>query len=334
MRKRALRTLVLIGFMGSGKTTLGSRVATLTGRSFCDLDEEIVRREGRSIPDIFQQEGESYFRRLETSLLKDICLADNAVVSLGGGTPIGEENSAFLKEKGEDGTLCVVYLEASVNTIIERVGSGSGRPMLKGAVTRQQMRERIRQLITFRDPYYRLSATEVMAVDDISVDRASCRIIQRLKGEKAMKILIMNGPNLNFLGIREPAVYGTKSYQALTEYLARKGEEMGVETEFFQSNHEGDLIDRIQQAYEDKVDGVVINPGALTHYSYALRDAIASVDIPFVEVHISQIMDREDFRHVSVVKEVCVEQIAGLGFDSYTEGMKCIKKLKEKEKNG
>lgn len=137
-----------------------------------------------------------------------------------------------------------------------------------------------------------------------------------------MVILILNGPNLNFLGIREPEVYGTKSYHDLVDYLKQKGRELGVETQFYQSNHEGDLIDRIQQAYLDKTDGVVINPGALTHYSYALRDAIASVPIPFVEVHLSKVNEREAFRRVSVTREVCVDQISGLGFDSYVEGMK------------
>ena len=139
---------------------------------------------------------------------------------------------------------------------------------------------------------------------------------------KKRKILVMNGPNLNFLGIREPGIYGSQSYEALIGYLKEQAEKLGVEIECYQSNHEGALIDRIQQAYFEKVDGVVINPGALTHYSYALRDAIASVEpIPFVEVHLSNVMDRESFRHVSVTKEVCIDQISGLGFESYVKGM-------------
>ncbi len=139
---------------------------------------------------------------------------------------------------------------------------------------------------------------------------------------KKRKILVMNGPNLNFLGIREPGIYGSQSYEALIGYLKEQAEKLGVEIECYQSNHEGALIDRIQQAYFEKIDGVVINPGALTHYSYALRDAIASVEpIPFVEVHLSNVMDRESFRHVSVTKEVCIDQISGLGFESYVKGM-------------
>jgi len=142
---------------------------------------------------------------------------------------------------------------------------------------------------------------------------------------KQRKILIMNGPNLNFLGIREPGIYGSQSYEALLTYLKEKAEELGVVIEFYQSNHEGDLIDRIQQAYFEKTDGVVINPGALTHYSYALRDAIGSVEeIPFVEVHLSNVMERESFRHISVTKEVCIGQISGLGFDSYVKGMELL----------
>ena len=139
---------------------------------------------------------------------------------------------------------------------------------------------------------------------------------------KKRKILVMNGPNLNFLGIREPGIYGRQSYEALVGCLKEQAEKLGVEIECYQSNHEGALIDRIQQAYFEKIDGVVINPGALTHYSYALRDAIASVEpIPFVEVHLANVMDRESFRHVSVTKGVCIDQISGLGFESYVKGM-------------
>ena len=136
-----------------------------------------------------------------------------------------------------------------------------------------------------------------------------------------MKILVMNGPNLNFLGIREKGIYGTTDYQGLVKMLEEKGKETGNEVLVFQSNHEGVLIDRIQEAYFDGTEGIVINPGAFTHYSYAIRDALASVDIPKVEIHISDITQREEFRKISVIKEVCEKQIYGHGLNGYLEAI-------------
>ena len=140
-----------------------------------------------------------------------------------------------------------------------------------------------------------------------------------------MKILIINGPNLNFLGIRDKAVYGTEDYDHLVSIIEKKASELGVESECYQSNHEGDLIDRIQLAYSDGTDGIVINPGALTHYSYALYDALGSYDtIPMVEVHISDINSRDEFRKKSVTAPACDHQIVGHGLDGYLEAMDYI----------
>ena len=132
-----------------------------------------------------------------------------------------------------------------------------------------------------------------------------------------MKLLVINGPNLNFLGIREKGIYGNQDYNYLLSLLKEKAEKEKVEIKVFQSNHEGEIIDRIQKAYYDQVDGIIINPGAYTHYSYAIRDALASLEIPKVEVHISNIHKREEFRHTSVTAPVCTGQIAGLGLKGY-----------------
>ena len=132
-----------------------------------------------------------------------------------------------------------------------------------------------------------------------------------------MKILVINGPNINFLGIREKSVYGTLDYQYLLDLIHRKGQETGQDITVFQSNHEGAIIDRIQDAYSDGTEGIVINPGAYTHYSYAIRDALASVTVPKVEIHISNIMEREDFRKVSVTAPACDKQIYGKGLEGY-----------------
>lgn len=136
-----------------------------------------------------------------------------------------------------------------------------------------------------------------------------------------MKILVLNGPNLNFLGIREKGIYGTEDYNYLINMLSEKAEKEGHTLEIFQSNQEGLLIDKIQEAYGNHTEGIIINPGAFTHYSYALRDALASVEIPKIEVHISNVHKREEFRHTSVTAPVCTGQIVGLGLKGYALAM-------------
>ena len=136
-----------------------------------------------------------------------------------------------------------------------------------------------------------------------------------------MKILVINGPNLNMLGIREPALYGSGTYDALCEKIRTYCESKNIGVQFYQSNHEGALVDRIQQAYFDKVDGIVINPGAYTHTSIALLDAVKSVSIPTVEVHISKVEEREAFRQISYIRSACVATITGKGFDGYLEAV-------------
>jgi len=145
--------------------------------------------------------------------------------------------------------------------------------------------------------------------------------------EVYVKILVINGPNLNFLGIREKGIYGTQDYDYLIGLLEERAKQTGVIIETFQSNSEGEIIDRIQKAYHDQVDGIIINPGAYTHYSYAIRDALASITAPIIEVHISNIHQREEFRHTSVTAAVCTGQIAGLGLQGYVLAMDAIIKL-------
>ena len=136
-----------------------------------------------------------------------------------------------------------------------------------------------------------------------------------------MKILVINGPNLNFLGIREKSIYGNQDYAYLLKMLEEKAKECGHEVVTFQSNYEGGIIDRLQEAYFDRTDGIVINPGAYTHYSYAIRDALASITVPKVEIHISDITKREEFRKVSVTAPVCDKQIYGQGLPGYLQAI-------------
>ena len=141
-----------------------------------------------------------------------------------------------------------------------------------------------------------------------------------------MKLLVINGPNLNLLGLREPTHYGTENYQQLLEKIQAYCGQKGHAVSFFQSNHEGALVDAIQQAYFDGVEGIVINPAAYTHTSIALLDAVKSVSIPTVEVHISKVEQREDFRQVSYIRQACVGTVTGLGTDGY---LRAIDKLEE-----
>lgn len=135
-----------------------------------------------------------------------------------------------------------------------------------------------------------------------------------------MKILVINGPNLNMLGIREPGIYGVETYETLLRKISAHCAEKGVEVEFYQSNHEGGLVDAIQGAYA-KMDGIVINPGAYTHTSIAILDAAKAVGLPMVEVHISDVSKREDFRQVSYIRAACRKTISGHGTDGYLEAI-------------
>ena len=144
-----------------------------------------------------------------------------------------------------------------------------------------------------------------------------------------MKFLILNGPNINLTGLREPSVYGAATYDDLCEKIRRTAAELGAEVTFLQSNHEGALIDAIHQAWRDGMDGIVFNPGGYTHTSVALHDAIAAVPVPTIEVHMSNIHAREEFRHVSLTASACAGQIVGLGFEGYCLAVRALARRAE-----
>ena len=145
-----------------------------------------------------------------------------------------------------------------------------------------------------------------------------------------MKLLVLNGPNINMLGVREKEIYGSGTYQELVDNIRAHCEARGVQVDFFQSNHEGALVDRIQQAYFEGVNGLVFNPAAYTHTSVALLDALKSVNIPTVEVHISDVSCREDFRQVSFVRAACIQTIQGRGFQGYLDAVDVLLEREEK----
>jgi len=151
-----------------------------------------------------------------------------------------------------------------------------------------------------------------------------------------VKILVINGPNMNLLGLREPDIYGRQTYADLVAVLQQRADELGVEISFVQSNHEGDLVDAIQSAYPD-TDGIIINPAAYTHTSVAILDAVKAVAIPTVEVHMSDVKSRDDFRQVSYIRQACAATFMGKGFGSYLEALDllaggCLPQKREPDK--
>ncbi len=141
-----------------------------------------------------------------------------------------------------------------------------------------------------------------------------------------MKLLIINGPNLNMLGLREPQIYGSATYASLLDKIKSYASDKGIEVDCFQSNHEGALVDKIQEAYFNNVDGIVFNPGAYTHTSIALLDALKAVQLPCVEVHISDVSAREDFRQKSYIRPACIASIIGHGLEGYIEAIDILLK--------
>lgn len=315
--KRTEDNVVLIGFMGSGKTTVGLRLSYGLKRAIEDTDKLIEKKEGRSINAIFADDGEEYFRNCETELLRELCESrKNRIISVGGGTPVKKENRLLLKKLGT-----VIYLRIRPETVFERLRQDETRPLLAGP----NPMEKICALMEERSVAYEECADYIVDVDELSLDEVASLIKTCVeKRKKLRKLLVINGPNLNFLGIREKSVYGTQDYQYLLKLIAEKGKAAGADITVFQSNHEGGIIDRIQEAYFDGTEGIVINPGAYTHYSYAIRDALASIVVPKVEVHISDITQREEFRKISVTAPVCHRQIYGQGLDGYLQAIDFI----------
>lgn len=306
-------SIVLIGFMGCGKTSVGVKLSYRMRMSVVDTDKLIEQQEKRSVSKIFADEGEQYFRVLETKLLEALSERPyKYIYSVGGGTPVKAENRELLKKIGT-----VIYLRIHPESVCERLKNDNTRPLLQC----DNPLERIRNLMNDRKNAYESCADIIIDVDDLSIDSIIDQIVKEVN---KMKLLVMNGPNINFLGIREKSVYGTQDYQYLLDMIQKKAEETGSDIEVFQSNHEGAIIDRIQETYFDGTEGIVINPGAYTHYSYAIRDALASITVPKVEIHISDITQREEFRKISVTAPVCDKQIYGQGLDGYLQAIDFI----------
>lgn len=326
-----MNNIILIGFMGSGKTSIAVKMSYRLKQVMTDTDKWIEQHQKMSISEIFDKYGEPAFRDMETEALK--ALKDSAgdkIIATGGGMPLREENRKLLKQIGT-----VVYLRVKPETVYERLKNDTTRPLLQG----EDPSGKIKALLESRKEAYEQAADIIIDVDEKSLDEIMKQIQDKMEtyskeAEKRVpegkKLLVINGPNLNFLGIRDKNIYGRQDYSYLVNLIQEKGKKEGCQIEVFQSNYEGGIIDRIQEAYFDGTEGIVINPGAYTHYSYAIRDALESITVPKVEIHISNIMEREQFRHVSVTAPVCDKQIYGQGLDGYLQAIDFILSFEKK----
>ena len=265
--------------------------------------------------DFISKNGERAFRLLEKEAVKKAASRGGRIIATGGGVVLDRENIELLRLNGT-----IVYIHRALEGLATH-----GRPLSAGA-------ENLKALYYKRLPIYLKNCdiiTEVRGkaakvAEDLLDSLHNYNMLdatpQNEDGKSKMKILVINGPNLNMLGIREPDIYGNNTYDDLLKLCRDKADKLGIEVDFYQSNHEGDLVDIIQKSY-GTTDGIVINPGAYTHTSVAILDALKAVGIPAIEVHISDVDKREEFRQISYIRSYVSETISGHGFAGYTEAM-------------
>ena len=320
--------IVLVGFMGCGKSTVGKRLAAMLGWEFIDTDTRIEKEQKMQVSEIFLRMGETAFREMEEELVAQLSRRKHQVIATGGGIIKNPANCQRFKEGGA----VVVHVYATPEELFRRMRSDTTRPLL-APYEGEERYKAIQRLLQERLPLYRSAADMEISVSNRSPEDIAEEILDmtnELEKSSQREIWVCNGPNLNFLGIRDPDIYGSENYEALKRYVVERGQELGVKVECFQTNCEGALIDMLQDAHRKGVSGIVMNPGAFTHYSYALRDAIASIAVPVVEVHMSNIHKRDEFRHRSVTAAECIGQICGFGFKSYELGLQALCNILQK----
>jgi len=254
--------------------------------------------------EIIQKRGEAAFRALERTALRAAFAGPASVVALGGGALMGQR--ALVRRGG-----IVLWIVRDLGLIAPSLADGS-RPLSNNE-------EELAALYEARKDMYQSAADAVVENNGElgRAVRAACILAAPLLSER---YLIINGPNLAILGAREPEIYGEETYEDLQAMLLSHAEARGAGLSFFQSNSEGAIVDAIEAA-SGRYDGVVLNPGAYTHYSYAIYDSLKALSCPAVEVHISDIQNREAFRAASVTAEACIEQIFGEGFAGYARAL-------------
>lgn len=317
------KNICLTGFMGSGKTSVGQILARGLGVDFWDSDALLVQKLGMNINEIFRCEGEDFFRDRETEMLAFLGqkLPGTCVIATGGGAVLRAENLISLKANG-----VIVYLDVSAAEACRRLKGTKERPLLQS----DDFPARIAALLAARRPFY-LQADYIVETDGKDPAGIAREIYFQIKKEVlemgvGKKILVLHGPNLNLLGNREVKIYGCMGLKELNELILKEAARLGLEPDCFQFNSEGALLDCIHGA-PGVYEGIIINPGAYTHYSIALRDALAGVDLPAVEVHLSNIYAREVFRCRSVIAPVVCGQISGFGPQSYLLALRALREI-------
>ncbi|MBR5047307.1 MAG: type II 3-dehydroquinate dehydratase [Eubacterium sp.] len=301
-----VRNLVLIGMSQVGKTTVGTMLSDKMKRKLMDTDQLIIAREGCQIVDIFAKGGEPYFRDVESGVIRDLVTEHGLIIATGGGAVLREENMDALKKNG-----LVIFLDRP----LDQITPTSDRPLADTA-------DKVQELFRERYPIYK-SICDRQIINHLSADVVTDKILRVLEGRK--KLLVINGPGLNMLGIRDPDVYGYTSYNRLCHEIKVHALELGAEVECFQSNHEGDLVDKIHEAY-GVMDGIIIDPGAYAYTSLALLDALKMASVPTVEVHLRE-EAKDEFRQKSYIRGACITAITGHGTDGYLEAMDLLMKV-------
>ncbi|MCR5673692.1 MAG: type II 3-dehydroquinate dehydratase [Lachnospiraceae bacterium] len=316
--------IVLTGMPGSGKTTVGKIIAKKLDLEFVDTDELFTNDNKMTPAQCIKDMGESTFRSLEKAAVYKAAASGSKVIATGGGVVLDPENIEMLSLNGT-----IVYINRKLGEL-----ATYDRPLSEGSENLKALYyKRLPIYMTNNDLLVDVCGDAKSVAKDIikglhnKLNSTNTKNLVKRRGD--MNILVINGPNLNMLGIREPAIYGRQTYDDLLKICREKAEELGVAVTFYQSNHEGDLVDIIQQSYGVQ-DGIIINPGAYTHTSVALLDALKSVGIPAVEVHISDVDAREDFRQISYIRSYVTGTISGLGLAGYTKAMEVLADLIKK----
>lgn len=304
-----MSNIVLIGMPGVGKTTCANSMKEKLSREVVDSDDEFTLKYGIKPGEYISTFGEKDFRDKETEVIKEISKRTGIIIATGGGAILREENRRALHQNG-----VVVHLHSGYKTL-----ATEGRPLSQG-------KEELKALYYKRLPIYMECADIINTITSTDVDAEVNKAIERIKNyifkkaDNKMKVLVMNGPNINMLGIREPNIYGRQTYDDLLKLCKEEAAKRDIEVSFFQSNSEGELVTAIQDAY-GVIDGIIINPAAYTHTSVALLDALKAVGIPTIEVHISAVEEREDFRQISYVGKIAKHTITGQGLNGYVMAM-------------
>ncbi|MFI3329775.1 MAG: type II 3-dehydroquinate dehydratase [bacterium] len=293
--------IYLIGMPGVGKTTLGKELANELNYNFIDTDELIKTKTNSSINDLFQNEKD--FRKIESEVINNIKGETNCVISLGGGAVLNKDNVNNLYG-------LIIYLYTDLVTLKSRLDI-STRPLFKKISLEKLYNDRI-------DLYENCSDYKI---DNINIGDSIKQIVKIINKPKK-NVLVINGPNLNMLGKRDEKQYGNLSLQEINDLM--KSYDI-FEYNFFQSNIEGEIINKIHEL--DNYDYLIINPAAYTHTSIAIKDALDIFNIPKIEVHLSDVNSREEYRKINYISEVCTTNFVGKREFSYLDAINYLKKL-------